>query len=474
MLGKDLRKTKIVCTIGPASESSKVIERLIRAGMNVARLNFSHGTYEDHRSKLNRIRRISGKLKKPVAVIQDLAGPKIRTGELPGEGVPLRHGAMITLSGRKRRYSAGVIPVNYSRLAGDVKAGDAILLADGSIELKVVKVEGHAVRCRVIVGGVVGTRKGVNIPSEALSISGLTKKDRKDLEFAAGEDVDFVALSFVRCPGDVKLVKRLLKKKGKMVPVIAKIEKPQALDCIDEIIEVADGIMVARGDLGVEIPLERVPGVQKTLIKKANQAGKPVITATQMLRSMVDGPRPTRAEVTDVANAIWEGTDAVMLSEETASGRYPVESVKVMARIARAVEKDIADSAPLLEPYPPLDPIPDSISYSVYVMSEELCPRAIVTPTRTGTTARRISRYRPDAPIIALTPSKDTLRRLCLTWGAEPVLVSDLKSPADITEEALTRAKKILRLRKGDRIIITAGTSRSDPGATNTIRLEKI
>lgn len=469
----DPRKTKIVCTIGPASDSERVLTRLIRAGLNVARLNFSHGTHEEHREKLKRIRAISSRLKCPVAVIQDLAGPKIRTGTLPPEGVRVRHGEKVKLSGLKHAASSGIIPVNYPRLADDVKAGDAILLADGTIELKIEKIQHDVLHCRVVVGGVVGTHKGVNIPSEALSISGLTAKDRKDLEFAAKEDIDFVALSFVRRPDDVLKVKRIMKGKGKNVPVIAKIEKPQALECIDAIIEAADGIMVARGDLGVEIPLEQVPVVQKMLIRKANQAGKPVITATQMLRSMVDSPRPTRAEVTDVANAIWEGTDAVMLSEETASGHYPVDAVEVMDRIARTVEKDLAANAPRMAAYPTDDPITDSISYSAYLMVEELGPKAIVTPTRSGSTARRISRYRPDAPIIALTPSHATWRQLCLSWGVVPVLIPELVKPKDLTGSALAWARKLLPLKKGERIIITAGTS-IEPGTTNTIRLERI
>ncbi|HUT53527.1 MAG TPA: pyruvate kinase [bacterium] len=469
----DPRKTKIVCTIGPASESERVLTRLIRAGLNVARLNFSHGTHGEHREKLRRLRAISARLNCPVAVIQDLAGPKIRTGVLPPEGVRVRHGETVLLSGRKHAAGSGIIPVNYPRLAADVKCGDAILLADGTIELRIEKIKNDVLYCRVMVAGVVGTHKGVNIPSESLSISGLTAKDRVDLEFAAKEDIDFVALSFVRRPEDVLKVKRILAAKGKRTPVIAKIEKPQALECIDEIVAAADGIMVARGDLGVEIPLEQVPVVQKMLIRKANQAGKPVITATQMLRSMVDSPRPTRAEVTDVANAIWEGTDAVMLSEETASGHYPVDAVKVMDRIARTVEKDIAENAPVAAAYPSDDPIPDSISYSAYLMVEELQPRAIVTPTRSGATARRISRYRPDAPIIALTPAKATERQLCLTRGVVPVLIPELVKPVDLTGAALTWARKILPLKKGDRIVITAGTS-IDPGTTNTIRLEKI
>lgn len=474
---KDPRKTKIVCTIGPASESPAVLERMVRAGMNVARLNFSHGSYEEHKAKLDAIRKISKKLNRPVAVLQDLSGPKIRTGEIPG-GVQVRHGETIKLSGRIKRAHDGLIPVQYPRLARDLAPKDTVLLADGSIELKVTKIEtkGNSgiVHCKVVVGGVIGTHKGVNIASEGLSISGLTDKDIEDLEFAVREDIDLVALSFVRSVKDVEKLKRILKKKGKDLPVIAKIEKPEAVHDIDNIVDSAYGIMVARGDLGVEIPFDQVPVVQKMLIRKANRAGKPVITATQMLRSMVESPRPTRAEVTDVANAIWDGTDAIMLSEETASGGHPVKSVQVMSKIARTVEIEMNESRPVHKKYPTDDPIPDSISYSAYIIAEELGVRAIVSPTRSGATARRISRYRPDPCIIALTPNLEVQRRLCLTWGAIPILTPELNNPKEITEDAYALAKKHLPFKKGDRIIITAGTSTTSSGMTNTIRLEEV
>ncbi len=469
---KNIRKTKIVCTIGPASGSAAVIERLLRAGMNVARLNMSHGTHDEHREKLRLIRKASEKLGVPVAVLQDLSGPKIRLGEIPGKGVKLRPGQEIALSGGRERTADGVLPVDYGRLARDVNKGDTVLLADGDIELRVTAVERGLVRCKVVVGGLVTSRKGVNIPTRGLSIEGITEKDKRDLEFAKSEDVDLVALSFVRSAKDIKKLKGLLEDMGKPLPVIAKIEKPQALDDMDAIIEESYGIMVARGDLGVEIPLERVPVVQRELIGRANRAGKPVITATQMLRSMVDSKRPTRAEVSDVAGAIWDGTDAVMLSEETAAGRYPVDAVKVMSRVARAVEDEIAKRAPVEEAYPARDPAPDAISFSAHLMAEELSARVIITPTRSGVTARRISRYRPDAPILALTPSVETLRKLALTWGAVPVLTPDLTDGEDVTDKALEWARSELPLKKGDNIVITAGVSYHS-GTTNTIRIEK-
>ncbi len=472
MAGKDPKKTKIVCTIGPASESRSKLEKLCRAGMDAVRLNFSHGTYAEHKQKLELVRQISKKLCRDVAVIQDLCGPKIRTGKLPPEGLWVKHGQEIVLVPR-RPGNKNEVPISYAGLAKDVKKGDAILLSDGSIELRVSAVEAEKVLCKVLVGGVIESHKGVNVPAQGLSVSGLTPKDKKDLEFAIREDVDFVALSFVRCADDVKRLKRIMRKRGREIPVIAKIEKPQALDNIDAIIEAADGLMVARGDLGVEIPLERVPVVQKMLIRKANAVGKPVITATQMLRSMVDQPRPTRAEVTDVANAIWDGTDAVMLSEETAIGKHPDEAVRIMARISRSIEAEIAEAGSLKNSFPYSDPVPDAISYSVYAMSEELRPRAIFAPTRSGATARRISRYRPDPPIVAFTPSVHTQRHLCLTWGVIPVLIPELETDRDVTEQTLALAGTSLPIRRGDLIIITAGTSSSYPGTTNTIRLEK-
>jgi pyruvate kinase len=471
---KEKKKTKVVCTIGPASSKKETIEKLVKSGMNVCRLNFSHGTYNEHKEKLKLIRAVSKKTGYPIAVIQDLGGPKIRTGEIPGKGIRLNAHDTIALSGTAKQAEDGVLPISYSKLAKDVKTGDAILLADGSIELKVARIKGNLVYCKVLVGGIISSHKGVNIPSEALSVPGLTAKDKKDILFAVKEKVDFLALSFVRSEKDVLSLKRILKKHKADIPVIAKIEKPQALDHIDKIIEASDGIMVARGDLGVEIPFNQVPIVQKMLIRKANKAGKPVITATQMLSSMVNSPRPTRAEVTDVANAILDGTDAVMLSEETAVGKYPVKAVEAMTKIAKSAEREMMDSLPLCSPYHAKDIITDSISYSAYMMSEEMKTRAIICPTRSGMTAKRISRYRPDPPILALTPSENTFRAMCLTWGTFPVLIPDLTDPTDVTAQALAWAKKTVAFRKGDIIIITAGTNTSDPGTTNTIRLEKI
>jgi pyruvate kinase len=471
---KQIRKTRIVCTIGPASSSARTLESLIRAGMNVARLNFSHGSHAGHLKKLRQIRRLSRNLARPVAIMQDLSGPKIRTGELSGGEVLLRSGSRICLTGRQVQGNAELISISYPALAREVRLGDTILLSDGAIELRVEQKKDRDVYCRVVVGGMLGSRKGVNIPSESLSIPSLTRRDRADLKFGLAHGVDLIALSFVRRAEDIHRLKRVLRRQGRDIPVIAKIEKPEAVDRIDEILSAAWGLMVARGDLGVEIPLEDVPAVQKLLIKKANAAGKPVITATQMLRSMVESPAPTRAEVADVANAIYDGTDAVMLSEETAIGRYPVQAVRMMDRISRAAERAQGNSA---EPRPAFRSegrVPDAISYSAYLMAHNLKARAIITPTRSGYTARLISRYRPEAELIALSPSKDTVQRLALVWGVEAFHVPELEGSRDLMSHALKTAQRIKRFRKGELVVVTAGLPLKRAGITNSIRLERV
>jgi len=465
------RKTKIVCTIGPASQSPAALARLIRAGMDVARLNFSHGSQAEHREKLLRLRALSQKLGRPVAVMQDLAGPKIRTGLMPAGEVLLQAGREFSLVSRKVPGSSTQVSISHPRLPAQIAPGTTILLSDGAIELKVIASTARALRCRVIRGGRLGSHKGVNIPSGTLKLSGLTRKDREDLKFAVRFRPDFIALSFVRTARDIARVKQILRRAGVEIPVIAKIEKQEATRNLDEILAVADGLMVARGDLGVEIPLEQVPAVQKEIIRKANAAGKPVITATQMLLSMVASPRPTRAEVTDVANAILDGTDAVMLSEETAVGRYPAQAASFMARIACAAEQSLR-GLPLRAKYHEMPSIPDTISYSACLMAQDLGARAIITPTRSGYTTRLISRYRPEAPIIALSPSPETVRRLCLTWGAIPIHVPALERSRDFLAQAVAFAKKAGLVKRGDRVVVTAGLPLKTAGITNLIKLE--
>ena len=467
------RKTKIVCTIGPASQSVPALARLIRAGMDVARLNFSHGSHAEHREKQLRLRELARRFDRPIAVMQDLAGPKIRTGAVPSGELRLQTGQEFSLFGRKVPAGPNQVSISHPRLPALIAPGTAILLSDGAIELKVISRTAHALRCRVVRGGRLGSHKGVNIPSGTLKLSGLTRKDREDLKFAVRYRPDFIALSFVRTARDILRVKQILRRAGVEIPVIAKIEKQEATQNLDEILAVADGLMVARGDLGVEIPLEHVPAVQKEIIRKANAAGKPVITATQMLLSMVSSPRPTRAEVTDVANAILDGTDAVMLSEETAIGRYPAQAAAFMARIACATEASLR-GVPLRPKYHETPSIPDTISYSACLMAQDLGARAIITPTRSGSTTRLVSRYRPEAPIVALSPSPETVRRLCLTWSAIPIHVPALERSRDFLAQTVAVAKKSGLVKRGDRVVVTAGLPLGTAGNTNLIKLEVV
>ena len=469
-------KTKIVCTIGPASRSPEVLERLIRAGMNVARLNFSHGTPDEHGRTISDLRRIARRLGRPVAVLQDLAGPKIRIGPVRNGPVTLEPGSSFTLTARKVPGDARAVSLNYPGLVADVRKGDVLLLSDGALELEVVAVDGRDIRCRVVIGGPLNSFKGINLPARTLRTPGLTPKDRDDLRFGLSQEVDYVALSFVRGAGDIATVRRHMGRCGGSAPVIAKIEKHEALDEMGAILEAADGIMVARGDLGVEIPLERIPRVQKDLIRKSREAGKPVITATQMLRSMVDSPRPTRAEVTDVANAILDGTDAVMLSEETAVGRYPVESAVMMARIAREAET-LASTDEGLRPGG-LGPVPGSLPGAVACAAARLAAdvgaAAIVTFTRSGSTARLVSRCRPVVPILAHTPEESTRRQLALCWGVLPVLGRSLARTDEMVAAAVAAARRAGLVRKGQTVVITAGVPTGVPGTTNLIKAEVV
>ena len=469
-------KTKIVCTIGPASRSPETLERLIKTGMDVARLNFSHGTQKEHGRTIADLRRIARRLGRPVAVLQDLAGPKIRIGPVRDGPVTLEPGAAFTLTARKVPGDERTVSINYPAMVEEVRKGDVLLLSDGALELEVVGVEGRDIRCRVIIGGPLNSFKGINLPARTLQTPSLTAKDRDDLRFGLGKEVDYVALSFVRDAGDIATVRRYMKRYGGSAPVIAKIEKHEALDNMDAIIEAADGLMVARGDLGVETPLEKIPQVQKALIRKSREAGKPVITATQMLRSMVDSPRPTRAEVTDVANAILDGTDAVMLSEETAVGKYPVEAVSMMVRIAREAEREPSfsgDASPGAQA-----PIPGSLPAAVACAASSLAAdvgaAAIITFTQSGSTARLVSRCRPVVPILAHTPTERTRRRLALCWGVLPILGERMDSTDEMIAAALRSALKTGLVKKGQTVVITAGVPTGVPGTTNLIKAEVV
>ncbi len=467
---KTQRKTKIVCTLGPATRSKKAIEALIEAGMDVVRLNFSHGTREEHRSTIRLIRRIAGKLGRHVAILQDLGGPKIRLGVLPDGGVTIHRGDTLTLTGGQA-MADGVLPVSYPYLAEDIHAGDPILLADGLVALRVTGVEGRLVHCRVETGGTLTSHKGVNLPGSKLRTPALTDKDRLDLAVGLEEGVDFVALSFVRSEDDLNPVLAILASEHDRPMLIAKIEKPEAVQRLDAIIARVDGVMVARGDLGVELPVEQVPLIQKRIIRAAVLAAKPVITATQMLRSMVASPRPTRAEASDVANAILDGTDAVMLSEETAVGRFPVEAVRTLDRIARAVEPAIDPERFLVrEAGTPLRAVPEAIGHAACWLARDTGATAIVASTASGATARLVARFRPAVPVIGLTSDEQIARQLCLSWGIIPVC----SPPFDTTDAMIDAARSLLvgnrMAHPGDTVILTAGIPVNVRGTTNMVK----
>lgn len=469
-----IQKTKIICTIGPASESLEVLEQMIKAGMNVARLNFSHGSYEEHERKIRRIREISDRLGKPVAILQDLSGPKIRVGKIKEGGLEVRRGERLILTNREERAGGRIISVNYPLLPLEVKPGDKILLADGTIELEVLQTNGREIECEVQVGGILTSHKGVNVPTGTLKISTFTEKDQEDLRFGIRHGVDLISLSYVKDASDIEKVRDFLKRESVEIPIIAKIERKEALENLDRILEVSDGVMVARGDLGVETPLERVPSVQKRIIKKANTLGKPVITATQMLRSMVDHIQPTRAEVTDVVNAIYDGTDAVMLSEETASGRFPVETVEMMARIARAAEEEFPHEHFLRREVEGRVSLAQAITQAASILARDAEAKVIVTPTESGSTARWVSRLRPLQPILALSRHLSTVRRLNLCWGVYPMLVPDWKDTDDMLERSKKIPKELGWVSPGDKIVIIAGVPISVPGTTNLIKVELV
>ena len=472
MIEEKRRKTKIVCTIGPASESPQILETLIRGGMNVARLNFSHGTHEEHLRKIQTIRQIVDRLRHPVAILQDLGGPKIRIGLMKKGGAELKRGKGFCLTSQALIGDETRATVTYPVLAAEVKPGDRILLADGTIELRVLDSDGKTIRCQVIVGGILTSHKGMNFPTRTILASAFTEKDYKDLLFGVRQGVDLISLSFVREAADIDGVKRILEKESADIPVIAKIERKEALEKIDEIILASDGIMVARGDLGVETPIEKIPNVQKRLIRKANALGKPVITATQMLRSMVDHTQPTRAEVTDVVNAIYDGSDALMLSEETASGQFPVEAFQMMAKIAQSAEEEFPHPLFLRKETEEGMNLQQAITYAASLLAEEVMAAAIVTPTESGSTARWVSKLRPRQPILALSQHLSTVRRLNLCWGVHPFLIPEWKDTDEMIERSKRMPKELGIASKGEKIVIIAGVPIGIPGTTNLIKVE--
>jgi pyruvate kinase len=467
-----LRRTKIVATIGPATSKPEVLRALIESGATTLRLNFSHGTHDDHQRNIRLIRQISFELNQPVGILQDLQGPKIRLGRFEEGSITLQKGDSFILTSCQLPGNQLISSVTYEPLADEVPEGATILLDDGRVEMQVerVKKENKELHCRVVVGGKLSNSKGVNFPGVYLSIKALTDKDRKDLMFGLDQGVDWVALSFVRNPQDILEIKELISSAGKHVPVIAKIEKHEAIEQMESILSICDGVMVARGDLGVELPAEEVPILQKRLITTANRLGIPVITATQMLDSMVNNPRPTRAEISDVANAILDGTDAVMLSNETAVGNHPVEAVATMARIATRIEQDQAAVKTLDDM--PSHSIPNAISQAVGRIAQQLTAAAIMTLTKTGATARNVSKFRPTTPILAVTPHVDVARQLQLVWGVKPLLVLDLPSTSQTFQAALNVAQEKHLLVEGDLVVMTAGTLQGVAGSTDLIKVE--
>ena len=464
------RRTKIVATIGPATQSEEVIEDLIKAGVTTFRLNFSHGDHKDHDERIKTIRKVSEKLEIDVGILQDLQGPKIRLGRFEDGPVKVKKGDKFTLTSNDVKCTKNIANVTYEKLAQEVTTGKRILLDDGKIEMVVEKVNvpNNLLECKVTVGGVLSNNKGVNFPDVQLSVKALTNKDKEDLEFGLTAGVDWIALSFVRNPSDINEIKNLINKKGHSIPVVAKIEKFEAIDQIDSILPLCDGVMVARGDLGVEMPAEEVPLLQKELIKKANSLGIPIITATQMLDSMASNPRPTRAEVSDVANAILDGTDAVMLSNETAVGDYPVEAVETMATIAKRIERDY--------PLKPIESnlpstIPNAISAAVSNIARQLDAGAIIPLTKSGSTARNVSKFRPPTPILATTTEKSVARRLQLVWGVTPLLVKNEDRTSRTFSIAMQIAQEMGILNEGDLVVQTAGTLTGISGSTDLIKV---
>ncbi len=464
-------RTKIVCTLGPASRSAMVIRKMIENGMRIARLNFSHGTHAEHARMFETVRQVSDETNIPVAILQDLSGPKIRVGELPKEGIQLTAGQTIILTGTADA-SNGQISVSYADLAADVKKGDSILLADGLMELTVVETKGQQVICSVVNGGVLTSHKGVNLPSGTLKTKALTPKDRQDLTFGLSLGVDYVAMSFVRTGQEIGDLKDLIAKAGHDTPVIAKIEKHEAMKNLSDIIDRADGIMVARGDLGVEIPPEQVPTLQKKAVRLANDAGKPVIIATQMLRSMVTSPRPSRAEAADVANAVLDGADAVMLSEESAVGKYPVEAVAFMRRIAGEAEKEFISDTDTKRDF--VKNIPKSVAHAACILARDLEAVAIAAPTLSGFTAMQLCRYRPKALVMALSPKPETVRRLALYRGCEAYSFPAVGSTDEMIQQSSEAALAHKVAKAGDIVIITAGHPVWVAGTTKIIRVKEL
>lgn len=467
------KKTKIVCTIGPATESVEKLTELVEAGMNVMRLNFSHGDFNEHQNRVTNIREVMKKTGKTVAILQDLGGPKIRTGEFKNAPVTINAGQKFVFTTEQIMGDENKVSINYPLLPKEVKVGGMILVDDGKKRFEITAIKGKEVHTKCIVGGVCKNRRAVNLPGAYLSVSSITEKDRKDLEFGIKNKVDFVALSFVRRPEDIAELRGLLDKAKSKAAIIAKIETPEALENIDEIIKLTDAIMVARGDLAVEIPAEEVPLAQKLLISKCNAVGKPVITATQMLESMIKSPVPTRAEVSDVANAIIDGTDAIMLSEETTLGEFPVEAVKMMTKIALRIESEVYTNDTIAE-YDESHGVTDVVSQSAVRNAHNVGAKLIVALTRSGSTAKMIARYRPAEPVLALTDKSDNAAKLMLSFGCYPLIVPTVKTVDEVLEIVRKTATAQKLAKKGDKIVVVAGMPFGKAKETNFTLVETL
>ncbi|MBD2664674.1 pyruvate kinase [Richelia sinica FACHB-800] len=470
-----MRRTKIICTVGPATCTPEKLEGLVKAGMNVARLNFSHGAYEAHAQTYHHLRRISKDLHKPVAIMQDLCGPKIRLGKLPPEGLMVEAGMEVTFVLQEKGESLDELPLPLPTLFAMMRAGEPILINDGRVKMTVTSRDADKIRAQVNIGGLLSSHKGVNLPATPLPVSSITEKDLMDLRFGIQLGVDWVAVSFVRSPQDLEPAQRMIEGAGSSIRLIAKIERAEAVEQLDEILDVADAIMIARGDLGVEMPIHQVPLIQKEITRRCNQAGKPVITATQMLESMISAPDPTRAEATDVANSILDGTDAVMLSGETAVGDFPVAAVQTMHNIAVQTEKVLqAGSRHSWTPKAGTLSVTESVAQAVCRIAYETGAKAILCNTTSGSTAHLVSKYRPLTPIIALTPDPTAYRQLALSWGVQPLLIP----PVHHTEEMLTNVVDTVvdmgLANEGDKVVITSGVPIGMSGTTSLIKVHSI
>jgi pyruvate kinase len=472
------RKTKIICTLGPATDKPGVLESLVKSGMNVARINFSHQDHDTHLRRIEQLKKIRKEQGVPIALLADTKGPEIRLGQIPDGPVTLKAGQTFILSTKEEDGDATRASISYADLPSDLKKGDTILIDDGLVEMEVTAITGTEISCMVKNDGEISSNKGVNVPGVELSIPYISSRDRSDIRFAVNQDFDFIAASFTRNAQDILMIREELDRMGcKDMKIIAKIENAQGVNNIDQIISVVDGIMVARGDMGVEIPLEEIPVIQKKLIKKAYIAGKQVITATQMLESMIHNPRPTRAETTDVANAIYDGTSAIMLSGETAAGLHPIEAVQTMDRIARRTERDIDYKKRFnhrSEMEIDLCSVTNAISHATCAAAHDLSAAAIITVTKSGTTAKMISKFRPDCPIIGCATSEKVMRQMNLSWGVTPIVLKEQASSDKLFSHAVEEAAHAGLIKDGDLVVITAGVPLGQSGTTNMLRVQVV